>query len=85
MSLHGIPKILLRNAIPSDSIKKNVVDDYEVTPMYIYNRDEKTGKVTTREEPWIVKDDDGVDSLSLLPAPVVVGLLRQLVQALNLK
>src|SRR3989344_2140179 len=84
MSLHGIPKILLRNAIPADSIKENVVDEYEVTPMYLYSRDEKTGKVTTREEPWVVKDDEGVDSLSLLPAPVVIGLLRQLVQALNL-
>ena len=84
MSLHGIPKILLRNAIPADSIKTNVVDEYEVTPMYLYSRDEKTGEVTTREEPWVVKDDDGVDSLSLLPAPVVIGLLRQLVQALNL-
>src|SRR3990167_7137915 len=69
MSMHGIPKVLLRNAIPADSIKENVVDEYEVTPMYLYSRDEKTGKVTTREEPWVVKDDEGVDSLSLLPAP----------------
>src|SRR3989338_1950957 len=84
MSLHGIPKILLRNAIPADSIKENVVDDYEVTPMYIYDRDEKTGKVTIGEEPWIVKDDEGNDSFSLLAPPVVVRLLKQLVKVLEL-
>ena len=84
MSLHGIPKILLRNAIPTSSIKDNIVDDYEITPKYVYTRDEKTGRVTTREEPWVVKDDEGVDSFSLLPAPVVIGLLKQLVQALEL-
>jgi len=84
MSLHGIPKVLLRNAIPVDSIEKGVVDDYEVTPKYVFNLDKATGKVTIAEEPWVVKDDEGNDSFSLLAPPVVISLLKQLVVALNL-
>ena len=84
MSLHGIPKILLRNSVPSDSIEKNIVDDYEVTPNYIFQYDESTDDVTTREEAWVIKDDEGKDSYSLLAPPVVVALIKQLVQALNL-
>jgi len=84
MSLHGIPKILLRNAIPVDSIKDDIIDDYEITPKYVFKYDEKADKVITSEEPWIVKDDEGIDSYSLLAAPIVVGLLRQLVKALGL-
>jgi adenylate kinase family enzyme len=84
MSLHGIPKILLRNAVPVSSIKDGIVDDYEITPQYVYTRDEKTGKVTTHEEPWVVKDDEGIESYSLLAPPVVIGLIKQLVQALEL-
>ena len=83
MSLHGIPKILLRNAVPVNMAKENV-DDYEITPGYVFKYDEKTNKVTVTEEPWIVKDDEGTDSFSLLPPPVVVGLLKQLVEALKL-
>ena len=84
MSLHGIPKILLRNAIPVDSIEKNIVDEYEITPMYSFKLDEKTGKVAISEKPWIIKDDEGRDSYSLLAPPVVVALIKQLVKALEL-
>src|SRR3990167_5525103 len=77
MSLHGIPKILLRNAIPVDSIEKNIVDEYEITPMYSFKLDEKTGKVVISEKPWIIKDDEGRDSYSLLAQPVVVALIKQ--------
>jgi adenylate kinase family enzyme len=84
MSLYGIPKILLRNAVPIKSVQDNIVDDYEITPKYVFRHDEKTGKVTTSEEPWIVKDDEGIDSYSLLAPPVVSGLIRQLVKALEL-
>mgnify|MGYP003418922483 FL=1 len=84
MSLHGIPKVLLRNSVPSDSIEKGIVDDYEVTPNYIFTRDEATGEVTTTEEAWIVKDDDGTPAFSLLAPPVVVVLIKQLAKALNL-
>jgi len=84
MSLHGIPKILLRNAIPVNSIKNGIVDEYEITPKYVFKYDEKTDKVAISEEPWIVKDDEGEDSYSLLAPPVVIGLIKQLVQALEL-
>ena len=84
MSLHGIPKILLRNAIPVNSIQNDIVDEYEITPKYIFKYDEQNNKVTINEEPWIVKDDEGNDSYSLLAPPVVVGLLKQLVKALEL-
>lgn len=82
MSLHGIPKILLRNSVPVDNIID--VDDYEITPGYVFKFDEKTDKVIVTEEPWVFKDDEGLDSYSLLAAPVVIGLLKQLVQALKL-
>ncbi len=84
MSLYGVPKILLRNAIPVSSVRDGVVDDYEITPRYVFEYDEKAGRVTTREEPWVVKDDEGADSYSLLAAVVVVGLVKQLVRALEL-
>jgi adenylate kinase family enzyme len=83
MSLHGIPKILLRNAVPVAGINA-IVDDYEITPKYVFKRDEKTEKITVSEEPWIVKDDEGVDSCSLIAPAVVIGLLKQLTKALNL-
>ena len=84
LTLHGIPKVLLRNAVPVDSIKDGIVDEYEITPKYVYARDEKTGRVSILEEPWVVKDDEGADSYSLLAPPVVIGLIKQLVQALEL-
>jgi len=83
MSLHGIPKILLRNAGPIDSIKETV-DDYEVTPKYIYQYNKQTEEVDVSEEPWTAKDDEGIESYSLLAPAVVVGLIKQLVKALGL-
>jgi len=84
MSIHGVPKILLRNGIPIDSVEKEIVDEYEITPKYVFKYDDSTGKTTIGEEPWIVKDDEGDDSFSLLAPPVVVGLIKQLVKALEL-
>ena len=40
LSLYGIPKILLRNSIPIKKAK-DFVDDYEITPEYIFERDKK--------------------------------------------
>ena len=82
MSLHGIPKILLRNAVPVENASD--IDDYEITDIAVFDNDEKTGKVTVTQEPWIVKDDEGVSSYSLMAPAVVIGLLRQLVKALKL-
>ena len=83
MSLYGIPKVLLRNTIPVASAKE-YVDDYEITPVYSYQWDEKEQKVRVIEEPWVVNDDEGVPSYSLLPPPVTVSLIKQMVKALNL-
>lgn len=83
-TLHGVPKILLRNAL-SVSVAKKYVDSYEITPEYVYARDVKTGKVKTIEKSWMVKDDEGVEVYSLLAPTVVVSLLKQLPRALGLK
>jgi hypothetical protein len=72
-ALQGIPKILLRNAIPANEVK-DFTDDYEITPGYTYKYDDKTKRVETTEGPWEVLDDEGVPSNSLMPPPVVVSL-----------
>lgn len=82
-SLQGIPKILLRNAIPVNQASE-CVDDYEITPEYVYKWDAENKKVEVSTKPWIVKDDEGIDSYSLLPAPIVVSLTKQLVSILKL-
>lgn len=81
--LQGVPKIYLRNAIPVSGAAE-YIDDYEITPSYRYGIDETTGEIKTIEEPWIIKDEEGIDSYSLLPAPIVVSLIKQTVKALGL-
>lgn len=80
--MHGIKKIYLRNSIPVDQVKEHY-DDYEITPGYEYSMAEN-GEITVSEKPWEVKDDKGVVSNSLMPPPVVVSLIKQLVKALGL-
>jgi adenylate kinase family enzyme len=82
-SIHGIPKIFLRNAVPVEKAKEHV-DDYEITPEYYYEYDEKTKTVKILERPFIVKDDEGVEVYSLLAMPVVLSLIKQLSKTLNL-
>jgi adenylate kinase family enzyme len=82
MNLHGVPKVFLRNSIPVDEAKEKF-DDYEITPAYSYELDKASGKVKIIESPWIFKDDNGVKSYSLLPAPVVVSMIKQLVEVLG--
>lgn len=79
-SLYGIQKILLRNSVPV-SIAKEYVDDYELTPEYSYELD-SDGNVKTLERLWIIKDDEGVDSYSLLAPAVVLTLIKQLTNVL---
>ena len=55
-----------------------------ITPEYVLDWDAKAKKVRVREKPWVVKDDDGVPSYSLLPQAVVVSLIKQMVKVLNL-
>lgn len=83
-SLHGISKILLRNSMPTDKVKE-FTDDYEITPEYVYNWNENIKKAETTEIPWQILDDDGVASNSLMPSPVVVSLIKQLVRVLGLE
>ncbi|MDD3386432.1 MAG: nucleoside monophosphate kinase [Candidatus Pacebacteria bacterium] len=80
-SLYGVPKVLLRNAIPAD-VAQEYVDDYEMTPGYSFKYAD--GKVETIEEPWIVADDEGVQCVSLQAAPVVVSMIKQLVEVLKI-
>lgn len=82
LSLYGVPKVLLRNSIPLKSAK-NFVDDYEITPEYILQWNEKEKKVEVKEKPWVLLAQ-GVKSISLLPQPVVISLIKQMVRALNL-
>jgi hypothetical protein len=81
--LEGIPKILLRNTVPVD-VAKDMVDEYEITPEYVLEYDETEKKVKVTEKPWIINDDDGVPSYSLLPQGVVVSFVKQMVQVLGL-
>jgi len=80
-SLYGIPKVLLRNAIPAD-IACEYVDDYEMTPEYSFEIVD--GEIKTVEKPWIVADDDGIQCVSLQAAPVVVSMIKQLVEIFKL-
>ena len=82
VTLTGIPKIFLRNSIPVSKAKE-FVDDYELTPAYEYKLLD-SGKVEVLEKPWVVKDDAGVDSYSLLPPAVMVSLIKQMVEVLGL-
>ncbi len=82
LGLHGIPKIYLRNAIPVEEGEASV-NDYEITPGYDYEMGEG-GKVIVKESRWTIKDDAGVDSYSLLPPPIVVSLVKQMVKVLGL-
>lgn len=83
-NLHGIPKILLRNHVAVADAKK-YFDDYELTPEYELNWDAGRKKVVVTEKPWTVKDDSGVQSNSLLAPPVMVAMIKQLVEALEIE
>ena len=80
--LHGIPKIHLRNSVPVSEAKE-FVDDYEITPSYSFEID-SSKKIKVIESPWIVKDDNGIPSYSLLPSAVAVSLIKQVAKVLNL-
>lgn len=82
-SLHGVPKVYLRNAVPVEKASE-VVDDYEITPGYSYEYNAETKEVKIIESPYSVKDDEGVEVYSLLAPPVVVSFVKQLADALGL-
>ena len=80
--LHGIPKVTVRNSIPVDKAD-DYVAEYELTPEYKYSWNEKKEEVEIEEVPWTVKDDEGVESYSLLAPPAVVTFLGQLADILK--
>ena len=80
-SLYGIPKVLLRNSVPVDKAEE-YLDNYEITPEYVYLKE--NNEIKLKEKPWQVKDDNGADSYSLMPPPVVVSLIKQLTEALKI-
>ena len=83
MKMQGVLKIFLRNAVPVKDINK-YIDDYEVTKAYAYKFNQNSKKIEIIEKPWTIKDDDGVESHSLLAPPVVVALIKQIVKVLGL-
>ena len=83
LSLHGIPKILLRNSVPIEDARE-FVDDYEITPEYVLTKSKETKEIQTEEKPWVFVDDNGIDSYSLMPAPVVVSLIRQIIDVFKI-
>jgi len=82
-SLYGIPKIFLRNSLPVKEVPK-FVNDYEITPEYNFEWDKEQKKVIIKKKPWIILDDEGIESFSLLPQPIVVSMIKQIVEVLNL-
>lgn len=83
LKLEGVPKIFLRNSYPAETYQ-DIVDDYEVTPNYRFERNQESGEIKTIEEPWIFPDDKNVPSISLKMAPVAVALIKQMSQVLGL-
>ncbi len=80
--LYGIPKILLRNSVPVEKAEE-FVSHYELTPEYNYEWNEERGKAEVKETPWTIKDDNGVESYSLMAPPVVVSFIKQLADILK--
>ncbi len=79
-ALHGVPKVLLRNHVAVSEADK-YFDDYEITPEYSFKQNKD--KIEVVEKPWTVIDDNGVESASLLSAPVVVSMLKQIADILE--
>ena len=81
-SIHGVPRILLRNAMPVE-LASEYADEYELTPMYNYEVREDE-KVITKETPWIIEDDEGIKVHSLMAPAVLLSFIKQLSNALEL-
>jgi len=83
VELKGVPQVFLRNSVPVAEAAQDV-DDYELTPAYSYEYDETSNSVKIIEKPWTIKDDNGVESYSLLPAAIVCSLIEQISKVLGL-
>lgn len=83
LELQGVPRVCLRNSLPVSEAEK--VDQYEITPAYHYEWDEAARRVNVMERQWIVPDDSGADSYSLLPAAVAVSFISQTARLLGME
>jgi hypothetical protein len=82
-SLRGVPKILLRNSVPVDKANENI-DNYEITAGYSYKWNKQENKVDIIKKPWTTENDEGEEIYSLMPPPVVLSLIHQLVEVLKI-
>ncbi len=80
-SLYGVPKVLLRNDVPVSQAKA-MVDEYELTPEFVL--EPKNGQVKVSQKPWVVKDDQGAASHSLMPQAVTLSMIKQIAEVLDL-
>ena len=81
--LYGIPKIFLRNHLPSEKAEE-FADNYEITPEYSYEWNKERREVKILEKAWVIDDDNNIPSVSLLAPPVAVSLIKQLARVLEL-
>lgn len=79
-SLHGVPKVLLRNSVPVSEAKA-MVDDYELTPEFVL--ESVNGEVQVAQKPWVIKDDNGTDSYSLMAPVVTLSMIKQIADVLE--
>ncbi|MFC1623611.1 nucleoside monophosphate kinase [Patescibacteria group bacterium] len=80
-ALHGVPKILLRNSIEKNYADE-IIDDYEITPEHTYEVG-GDGDVKIGEKPWILKNDEDEDAISLQAPATAISLIRQLAKILT--
>ena len=80
-NMYGIEKIEIYNSLEKEKALE-YVDDYELTKEYSFERDEE-GNVKKIEKPFSI-EDDGKEYISLLPAPALTQLIKQLVVKLGL-
>lgn len=78
--LYGIPKILLRNSIPTE-IALSQVDEYELTKMEEFALDDD-GKIIRIEKNWTIKNDNGIESFSVKSPAFVIESIKRLHQIL---
>lgn len=83
LKLEGVPKVLLRNSVPV-KVAGRYVNNYELTPTSSYEWDGVNRRVNVIEEPWVVNDEEGIPSHSLLPPAVVVSFIKQTAKVLGL-
>ncbi len=79
--LHGVPKILIRSSIPVEMVDE-IADTYELTKRSTFSWDNSSKQVTKKEELWQYTDDNGVESYTLTPPPVIVAMIDNLHQIL---